>query len=135
MLSFFCCSVGIDGITKKRKWDHPRNIGIRPLPPGNTGDLDYLFRPALATPAPLPKNCYSGGVGWHIEHSFQLNDQELLSNHQIKVGHYINDDVFFIFFLKITIPSDQSERRIQECYSINAVQRNEMLYYILYIIG
>ncbi|XP_016140594.1 uncharacterized protein C4orf45 [Sinocyclocheilus grahami] len=51
----------------------PRSIGIGPLSPDASSDLNYLFRPAaLATP-PLPKHCYVGEVGWGLQYSTALN--------------------------------------------------------------
>ncbi|KAK1804334.1 hypothetical protein P4O66_020355, partial [Electrophorus voltai] len=81
---------GPDGIGdyRARRSDFPRNIGIGPLSPEATGDLNYLYRAAPHTPPPLPKHGYTGGVGWGVGYGFALNSGNLLSNRQIKLAEF-----------------------------------------------
>ncbi|XP_026796608.2 uncharacterized protein C4orf45 homolog [Pangasianodon hypophthalmus] len=81
---------GPDGVGnyRVRLCDFPHSIGIGALSSEATGDLNYLLRPAPCAPAPLPKHCYVGGVGWGIEHGLRLNARTLLSNTQIKRSEF-----------------------------------------------
>ncbi|KAI4890114.1 hypothetical protein NFI96_000114, partial [Prochilodus magdalenae] len=77
---------GPDGIGdyRARLSDFTRSVGVGPLSPEATGDLAYLYRAAPHMPAPLPKQCYAGGVGWAVHYGSALNSSTLLSNKQIK---------------------------------------------------
>ncbi|KAL6479835.1 hypothetical protein MHYP_G00108680 [Metynnis hypsauchen] len=79
---------GPDGIGdyRARLSDFTHSIGVGPLSPEATGDLTYLYRAAPHMPAPLPKQCYAGGVGWAVHYGSTLNSTTLLSNKQIKLG-------------------------------------------------
>nr|DBA29052.1 TPA: hypothetical protein GDO54_009319 [Pyxicephalus adspersus] len=50
----------------------------------STSEVNYLCRAAPGTPAPLPKECYVGGIGWGVSDFTFLNRSQLCSNHQIK---------------------------------------------------
>ncbi|XP_020358162.1 uncharacterized protein C4orf45 [Oncorhynchus kisutch] len=81
---------GPDGIGdyKARLIDFPRYIGVGPLSPEGTSDLNYLCRPAPCAPPPMPKQCCIGGVGWGMEYHQLLNSRTLLSNMQIKRAEF-----------------------------------------------
>ncbi|XP_030639509.1 uncharacterized protein C4orf45 [Chanos chanos] len=81
---------GPDGIGdyRARLSDFPRHIGIGPLSPESTGDLNYLCRAAPCAPPFLPKHCYIGGVGWGVQYCGTLNGRILLSNNQIKRAEF-----------------------------------------------
>ncbi|KAK3564705.1 hypothetical protein QTP86_024831, partial [Hemibagrus guttatus] len=101
------CSVGPDGIGnyRDRLCDFPYSIGA--LSSEATGDLNYLFRPALHAPAWLPKHCYVGGVGWGIQHGLRLNARSLLSNTQIKRSDFrtaMEDRISQIFQTSWQVP-------------------------------
>ena len=87
----FVCFVGPDGIGdyRTKQHDSPRFIGIGPLSPESSADLDYLFRAAPGTMPPLSKDGYVCGVGWGLEYSFALNARTLLSDNQFKVAYPI----------------------------------------------
>ncbi|XP_022520300.1 uncharacterized protein C4orf45 isoform X1 [Astyanax mexicanus] len=75
---------GPDGVGDYRASlnDFPHIIGEGPLSPEATGDLTYLYRAAPEASAPLPRQCYVGGVGWAVEYSSTLNTTPSLSNMQ-----------------------------------------------------
>ncbi|XP_012679813.1 uncharacterized protein C4orf45 [Clupea harengus] len=81
---------GPDGIGdyRTKQHDSPRFIGIGPLSPESSADLDYLFRAAPGTLPPLSKDGYVCGVGWGLEYSFALNARTLLSDNQFKLGEF-----------------------------------------------
>ncbi|XP_062405603.1 protein SPMIP2 [Sardina pilchardus] len=81
---------GPDGVGdyRTKQQDFPRSIGIGPLSPESTGDLNYLLRAAPGTPPPGPKHCYAGGVGWGVQYSGALNGRTLLSDNRIKRGEF-----------------------------------------------
>uniref|UniRef100_A0A672RKC1 Uncharacterized protein n=1 Tax=Sinocyclocheilus grahami TaxID=75366 RepID=A0A672RKC1_SINGR len=74
----------------------PRSIGIGPLSPDASSDLNYLFRPAaLATP-PLPKHCYVGEVGWGLQYSTALNRRPAINSKQYELDRFqsaVQDEV------------------------------------------
>ncbi|KAG5270487.1 hypothetical protein AALO_G00193200 [Alosa alosa] len=81
---------GPDGVGdyRTKQQDFPRFIGIGPLSPESTGDLNYLFRAAPSAPPPLPKHCYVGGVGWGVQYCGALNGRTLLSDNRFKRGEF-----------------------------------------------
>ncbi|XP_052006287.1 uncharacterized protein C4orf45 [Xyrauchen texanus] len=72
----------------------PRSTGIGPLSPDATSDLNYLFRSAPSATPPLPKHCYTGGVGWGLQYSNTLNRRTLISSihNEIDQFHSAGDD-------------------------------------------
>nr|XP_055034604.1 uncharacterized protein C4orf45 [Misgurnus anguillicaudatus] len=86
---------GPDGVGDFRpKLDYyPRSIGIGPLPPDATSDLEYLFRAAPQSRPPVPKNCYTGEVGWGLQYSRELNRRTLISTRQNEQGRFHSDGV------------------------------------------
>ncbi|KAJ8403576.1 hypothetical protein AAFF_G00349020 [Aldrovandia affinis] len=81
---------GPDGIGdyRTRGVDFPHYIGEVPMDPGKTGDLGYMCRSAPGAPAPKPKQCYVGAVGWGLQYSWALNRRTVQSNMQIKLGEF-----------------------------------------------
>ncbi|XP_061107920.1 protein SPMIP2 [Conger conger] len=81
---------GPDGIGdyRPRSVHSTRYIGEGPMPQGETGDLNYLCRPATGAPPPKPKQCYVGAVGWGLQYSWALNKRTMESNMQIKLGEF-----------------------------------------------
>ncbi|XP_040275826.1 uncharacterized protein C4orf45 homolog [Bufo bufo] len=71
--------------------DCTRYIGEGMPSAENTSDVEYLCRPAPSTPAPLPKDCYVGGIGWGVSEFSFLNRSQICSNHQIKIGEFRRD--------------------------------------------
>ncbi|XP_067104410.1 protein SPMIP2 [Osmerus mordax] len=77
---------GPDGIGdyQTRFIDFPQHIGISPMSPEATSDVNYLFRASLnPPPPPLGHGCV-GGVGWGLQYHQLLNSETLFSNMQIK---------------------------------------------------
>nr|XP_015200067.1 PREDICTED: uncharacterized protein C4orf45 homolog isoform X2 [Lepisosteus oculatus] len=76
-----------DGIGdyRVRVADFPRYIGVGTLSPEGTSELDYMHRAAPGTPAPMPKHCYVGGVGWGVQEYSALNARNLHSKMQFQV--------------------------------------------------
>ncbi|KAL0176122.1 hypothetical protein M9458_028452, partial [Cirrhinus mrigala] len=62
--------------------DFRPSIGIGPLSPDATSDLNYLFRPAPHATPPLPKHGYVGEVGWGLQYSTLLNRPPVINNKQ-----------------------------------------------------
>ncbi|XP_048032669.1 uncharacterized protein LOC125259232 [Megalobrama amblycephala] len=75
---------GPDGIGDFRpRLDYfPRSIGIGPLSPDATSDLNYLFRPAADASPSLPKHRCTGEVGWGLQYSTALNRRTVINNKQ-----------------------------------------------------
>ncbi|KAM3938075.1 protein SPMIP2 [Leptodactylus fuscus] len=71
--------------------DYTTYIGEGVPSPEGTGDVNYLYRAAPSTPAPLPKDSYVGGIGWGVSEFSFLNRSQLCSNHQIKIGEFRRD--------------------------------------------
>ncbi|XP_056113214.1 uncharacterized protein C4orf45 [Rhinichthys klamathensis goyatoka] len=80
---------GPDGIGDFRpKLDYfPRSIGIGPLSPDATSDLNYLFRPAAHATPPLPKHRCTGEVGWGLQYCTALNRRTTVINHTLYQAH------------------------------------------------
>ncbi|XP_075054263.1 protein SPMIP2 isoform X2 [Mixophyes fleayi] len=68
--------------------DCTRYIGEGMSSAESTSEVDYLCRAAPSTPAPLPKDCYVGGIGWGVSAFTMLNRNQLYSGHQIKIGEF-----------------------------------------------
>ncbi|KAF4104967.1 uncharacterized protein C4orf45 [Onychostoma macrolepis] len=88
---------GPDGIGDFRpRLDYfPRSIGIGPLSPDATSDLNYLFRSAPDATPPLPKHCYVGEVGWGLQYSTALN-RPTVNNNQYEFDRFqsaVQDEV------------------------------------------
>ncbi|KAK9963347.1 hypothetical protein ABG768_006539 [Culter alburnus] len=82
---------GPDGIGDFRpRLDYfPRSIGIGPLSPDATSDLNYLFRPAAHASPSLPKHRCTGEVGWGLQYSTALNRRTVINNKQYEVYYII----------------------------------------------
>ncbi|XP_050984257.1 uncharacterized protein C4orf45 [Labeo rohita] len=81
---------GPDGIGDFRpRLDYfPRSIGIGPLSPDATSDLNYLFRPASHATPPLPRHSYVGEVGWGLQYSTLLNRPAVINNKQYVLDRF-----------------------------------------------
>ncbi|CAN2388743.1 Domain of unknown function (DUF4562) [Pristimantis euphronides] len=71
--------------------DYTRYIGESKPSAEGTSDVDYVCRAAPNTPAPLPKDCYVGGIGWGVSEFSFLNRNQQCSNCQIKMGEFRRD--------------------------------------------
>lgn len=81
---------GPDGIGdyRAKNADFPHHIGEGELSREATSRLDYLYRAAPGSPAPRPKHCYVGGVGWGVLEYSVLNSRTLKSNMQFKLVNF-----------------------------------------------
>ncbi|KAM9330434.1 protein SPMIP2 [Gastrophryne carolinensis] len=68
--------------------DFTRYVGESMPSLESTSDVDYVCRAAPGTPAPLPKDCYIGGIGWGVSEFRYLNTSQLCSNYQIKMRDF-----------------------------------------------
>ncbi|XP_077333253.1 protein SPMIP2 isoform X2 [Lithobates pipiens] len=68
--------------------DCTQYVGERMPSHESTSEVKYLCRAAPGTPAPLPKACYVGGIGWGVSEFTFLNRSQLCSNYQIKEGEF-----------------------------------------------
>ncbi|KAG8453874.1 hypothetical protein GDO86_000483 [Hymenochirus boettgeri] len=73
---------------RTKRYDFTGYIGEVMPSRDNTGDANYLWRPAPGTPAPLNKDLYVGGIGWGVSEFRYLNRREMSSNYQIKLGEF-----------------------------------------------
>ncbi|XP_018424894.1 PREDICTED: uncharacterized protein C4orf45 homolog [Nanorana parkeri] len=71
---------------RPKRPDCPRYIGEHMPSVESTSEVDYLWRAAPGAPAPLPKECYVGGIGWGVPEFTFHNINQLGSSYQIKVG-------------------------------------------------
>uniref|UniRef100_A0A9J8CHK6 Peptidylprolyl isomerase D n=1 Tax=Cyprinus carpio carpio TaxID=630221 RepID=A0A9J8CHK6_CYPCA len=81
---------GPDGVGDFRpRLDYfPRSIGIGPLSPDATSDLNYLFRPAPRATPPSPKHCFVGEVGWGLQYSTALNRRTVINSKQYELDRF-----------------------------------------------
>ncbi|XP_043919369.1 uncharacterized protein C4orf45 homolog [Protopterus annectens] len=83
--NYVFCFTGPDNIGdyRPRTADFTLYIGNSTASSENTGDLNYLFRAAAGTLAPLRKEDYVGCIGWGLINYSSLNER-FLNKNQLK---------------------------------------------------